>query len=47
MSRIKKLRSNMSINVTGAIVSLLLVFGIIVCLIGANSIISAFKEGRS
>ena len=47
MSRIKKLRSNMSINVTGAIVSLLLVFGIIVCLIGANSIISAFKEEYS
>ncbi len=47
MSRIKKLRSNMSINVTGAIVSLLLVFGIIVCLIGANSIVRAFKEEYS
>ncbi|MBP5162346.1 MAG: PP2C family protein-serine/threonine phosphatase [Spirochaetales bacterium] len=47
MSRIKKLRSNMSINVTGAIVALMLLFGIIVCLIGTNSIISAFKEEYS
>lgn len=47
MSWLKKIRSNMSINVTGGIVSLLLIFGVIVCFIGTNSFIRAFKEEYS
>ena len=47
MGWLKKIRSNMSINVTGGIVSLMLIFGIIVCFIGTNSFIRAFKDEYS
>lgn len=44
MKKLKKLRSNMSLNVIGALVGLLLLFGFAVCLIGNKSFVDAFKE---
>ena len=44
MNRLEKKRSNMSMNVIGGLVSLLLLFGIFVCIIGNRSFISAFKN---
>lgn len=40
----KKIRSNMSTNIIGGIVLMLLVFGFIVCLIGNSCFVGAFKE---
>ncbi len=42
-----KIRSNMSMNVIGGLVSLMLVFGLVVCIIGNRSIVSAFENEYS
>ena len=44
---IKRMRSNMSMNLIGGLVSLILVFGLIVCFIGYRCIISAFENEYS
>ena len=44
MKFFKKMRSSMSMNILVVIVSLLLLFGIGVCIIGNNSFIGAFKD---
>ena len=44
MNRLEKKRSNMSMNVIGGLVSLLLLFGVFVCIIGNHSFIGAFKN---
>ena len=44
MNFFKKMRSSMSMNILVVIVSLLLLFGIGVCIIGNNSFIGAFKD---
>ena len=44
---IKRIRSNMSVNIIGGLVSLLLLFGVIVCVVGTNSFLRAFKNEYS
>ena len=44
MKQFKQYRSNMSMNVIGGLVALLLLFGALVCVIGNYCIISAFKN---
>ena len=44
MNKLQKMRSNMSVNVIGGIIALLLLFGIIVCIIGSCCIVKAFKN---
>nr|MCR4708596.1 SpoIIE family protein phosphatase [Clostridiales bacterium] len=44
MNRLEKKRSNMSMNVIGGLVSLLLLFGVFVSIIGNHSFTSAFKN---
>ena len=44
MNQFKQYRSNMSMNVIGGLVALLLLFGALVCVIGNYCIISAFKN---
>ena len=44
MNKLRGFRSNMSKNVIGGLVALLLLFGIVVCAIGTNSISTAFKN---
>ena len=43
----KKLRSNMSINVIGGLIALMLLFGLMVCIIGNSCLINAFKHEYS
>ncbi|MBR6225427.1 MAG: PP2C family protein-serine/threonine phosphatase [Firmicutes bacterium] len=43
----EKFRSNMSMNLIGGLVSLILIFGLIVCFIGYRSIIFAFENEYS
>ena len=47
MSFFKKLRSDMSVNVIGGLLFLVLLFGIIVCLIGYRSFVDAFMNEYS
>lgn len=44
MKLFQKIRSNMSMNVIGGLVALLLLFGSLVCAIGNSCIVSAFKN---
>ncbi len=46
-SLIRKVRSSMSMNVIGGLVSLVSLFGLIVCIIGNRSFVSAFKNEYS
>ena len=47
MKFFKKIRSNMSMNVIGGLVSLMLLFGLAVCLIGNICFVNAFKDEYS
>lgn len=47
MRKFQKIRSSMSMNVIGGIVGLLLLFGLIVCIIGNNCLIGAYKKEYS
>ena len=47
LEKIRKIRSNMAIYITSSVVSLLVLFGIIVCISGIVSFTSAFDEMNS
>ncbi|MBQ3416830.1 MAG: PP2C family protein-serine/threonine phosphatase [Ruminococcus sp.] len=47
MKKLNKISSNMSVNVIGVLIGLMLIFGFIICLIGNNSFVTAFKEEYS
>ena len=47
MKKLDAIRSNMAMNVIGGLITLMLVFGVIVCVIGNSSIVSAFKQEYS
>ena len=44
LEKIRKIRSNMAIYITSSVVSLLVLFGIIVCISGIVSFTNAFDE---